>query len=162
MSSLEEENARLKAENLRLRKALIKASKNSCMGVIFTVYLDTIRYDDGLKPKIHINNATICLNDSNDKVSQLAKMICRKENLMKLKNAPVTADEIYDWYEYSEDWFDISSEERKQFQNNLYQWFRRLNEKLLPFLDNNKLFVKIGGEYGFNKRIRILTTTPKT
>lgn len=158
MNSLEEENAKLRAENDRLKKAIIRISKDGGGGVICTVYLDTIRYDEKVKPKMHINNSIIDFDSSNDKTAQLAKVICRKENLMTLKNTPVTTDEIYDWYKYSEDWFNISPKERRQFQKNLYQWFRRLNEKLLPCLGNNKLFEKIDGKYGFNRRIRIISS----
>ena len=105
-----------------------------------------------------INGNTILFESRNDKTAQLAKIICCKENILKLADGPVPIDEIYDCYDHSESWFNISHEEREQFKKNLYQWTRRLNDKWAIYSGKNKLFLATKTEFGFDPRFRIEKT----
>ena len=172
MTSLKEENEKLKAEIEKLQQEKKKLqekinwSKSSTQRHMFpaipTIYLDTIKYYDGkTRPWMTINKNKVYFESPNDKIAQLAKVICCEENLLKLADSPVPIDEIYAWYNYLEDWFDISHEERKQFQKNLYQWARRLNDKWAPHFGNNKLFKATSTKFGFGAHIRIVKKSPK-
>lgn len=172
MTSLKEENEKLKAEIEKLQQENKKLQEKinwfrssiqrHMFSAIPTIYLDTIKYYDGkTQPWMTINKNTVYFESPNDKIAQLAKVICCEENLLKLVNGPVPIDEIYGWYDHLEDWFDISHEERKQFQKNLYQWARRLNDKWAPHSGSNKLFKATSTKFGFGAHIRIVKKSPK-
>lgn len=169
MTSLKEENEKLKAENKKLLEQIelqkAKTEKiyerhryllKKVQPTIITLYLDTIRYQENPGPHLKINNSTIFFESRNDKAAELAKTICTKERLMEFKNGPVAIDEIYKWFYPEKDWFDITKKSRKEFRNNLYQWFRRLNDKVSPCIGNQRLFKMTDKEYHFNRRMRTI------
>lgn len=172
MTSLKEENDKLKAENEKLKQENEELQKRISQFIDSrhcqlssahpTLYLGRMHYSDrGARPHMVMNGNAIFFESRNDKTAQLAKIICCKENLFKLADGPVPIDEIYDWYDHSESWFNISHEEREQFKKNLYQWTRRLNDKWAIYSGKNKLFLATKTEFGFDPRFIIEKTIPK-
>ena len=159
MSSLKEENARLKAENEKLEERLNQLKKENCNLRNYhnnIIQLKTIKYSEEGRPTLCINNFRVYFESSDNKAAQLAKIIFRPEIMMELKYKPISTEEIYELYQYTEDWFDISSKERKDFNQRTYQAFRLLNNKLAPHLGQEKLFKKEDGKYAFSKLFRIV------
>lgn len=184
MSSLEEENAKLrdeieklKANNEKLQDALdtlnekysrVKKTKDGMVNDYVrskinsrAIILDTIRYNDkGGKPYMQINNFSIYFESAEDNTAQLAKLICQPKHLAKISKGFVTIEEIYNWHKYSEDWFDVGARGHEDFRKRTYQEFRRINDKVAPFLENKRLFEAYDGKYSFNKKLRLFLTMP--
>ena len=186
MTSLKEENEKLKAEieelksdNERLQRMFkfsedrrIKAIKDTrelekrfrhiVPGIeppMTTVTLNTVEYKDHPRPTLQINHLIIPLGSHNSKITEFAKIIFTKERLMKFWYNTVGIDEIFEWFYPGRDWFnerEVTKRFRKKFQNDIYQRFRRLNEKISPYLDNKKLFESVGKEYSFNSQLHVV------
>lgn len=194
MSSLEEENAKLKAENKRLRDNLEKLEKEKedfqskyiRINGIFDIYkayvkdlqenygsiippiakpmqtavfLDSIKYENKYKPIMRINNTSISFESTNDKTAKLAEAICKPSHLKKIYKQSASIPEIYDWLNNDKEWFNLDAKERRAFGNQLYQWFRQINNKIKPILNNRDLFKKANKEYKFNDEVKIVETS---
>ena len=121
-----------------------------------TVALISIRYTETPKPILYINDLPIHFEKASDHAAETAKAICNLEHLQKIKTGRIPIDEIYDWFNYSESWENISAKERKSFKTNLYQWIYRLNEKIAKHLNGYGLFEMSSDGCKFNHCLRIM------
>lgn len=167
---LQQEQTELQRQNMQLQHILATAQNTICkLRMEHTklelspthIILDTIKYLDTPSPAMFINCFEIYFETPRAKEAQLAKIICQHRNLIRLTKAPISIENIYGWYKNTEDWFDITSEERSAFEKSLYNSFRRLNDKLAPFFKNKKPFIISDKTWGFNPDLTIIPTTPK-
>ena len=185
MAEVDDEVERLKAENKRLEervKFLAKKEKEtadyarefskkfhhilpqvSCNTYLKIILLDALKYDDDAKPTLRINHFRVRFESRNDKIAKLARAVCSKERLPYFRDNLVEADEIYDWLNPDASWYseDMSKKDRDNFRKDLYQWFRRLNEKISPYIDNVKLFETVGSGYRLSRRVRLVSGVKK-
>lgn len=111
-----------------------------------------IEFHDGKTPYLLLGRNSIKFSRKDDKTAILAKSICRQARLKKMLKSGATVEEIYNWFGL-DDWFDITQEARKKFKADLYQWFRNINTKALPLLDNRKMIVQEENIWRLNRDI---------
>ena len=177
MNSLEEENARLKAEIEELRKRndflrrqekkareYVKEFNEKYSDIIpgiasngrITVLLDSIKYEDKPKPRLKINSSYIYFGKPTEKMAETAKVICTQNHLKQLKKGFVSAATIYEWFDNSEAWENIHKSEREQFKKDLYQHIYRLDKKISTKLKGSRLFEVVNDEYRLNHSLVIV------
>lgn len=163
--SLEEENKRLKIKNRELEEKTRKLSQElakakdriqylqqKCRPVFVRLTPNSFSFQSNPKPKMTIKcgnnrNIVISFESSNDAASVLAQAICeRPERIRKMLNEPVSLEDFYKWVGRG-DWFNATKEERNQFKQDIYQWFRRLNDKISSQCDGKKIFQNVNGGY---------------
>lgn len=181
MKSLEEENKKLKAEIEKL-KARIKILEMQLEGNQFAAREALKKYNEAsleLKGKTHrinpinsefiagrrtllrLDDVEIVFDSPNDKAALLAKAICKPSRLKKLVKGPVGIDDLYEWYTGKDDWYNNNDDskdeerrkEREKFKKDLYQWFRRINDKAAVRFNGRKVFITNDKEYRFNPGI---------
>lgn len=103
---------------------------------------------------LRLDDVKIVFDSPNDKAARLAKAICRRSRIERLLNDYPSVDEIYEWLNPEEvDWTDLAHEDRLKFSNDLYQWFRRINDKGLVGFNGQKIFEQVGKQYRLNPEI---------
>lgn len=118
------------------------------------VYVEDIRFLDGDSPRLLLDDKEVIFDSPNDQAAKLAKELCKSSHLKKMAKGTVAAEEIYGWLNRNEqDWFLLSGSERKAFQNHLYQWFRRINDKAAVRFNGNKIFKMANNEYYLNRTV---------
>lgn len=177
MENLQAQNELLKNQNDLLRKEiaqlntrleqankdytnLVKEYNKSKLSSSHII-LDTISYQDGQKPILTINDYHIKFESPSAKETQLVKIIFQPKHFAKITKSPISVETFYNWYKHTEDWFDITAENRTAFEKGLYNSFRRLNDKLAPFFHNKKIFIVKDKNWSLNVELKVIPTTPE-
>ncbi len=120
------------------------------------IVLDTLEYNDFVRPTLSINYRDIQFEKSTDRAAEAARVVFTPNHLKKLKKDFIPAAEIYEWFKYSEPWENISVKERKKFQKDLYQWLYRLDQKISPMFHNMQTFHMKNNEYKLSLHLKLV------
>ena len=147
---LKEENEQLKAKLARAENEVRLLRRKSEQSLIHFNVQDFC-FQSSPKPKLIIKQGDdkhyIYFESSNDKAAVLAQVLCEdSERIHKMLTDVVAFDELYEWLERG-NWFKIESKDRKQFKQEIYQGFRRLNDKIAKKLNGKVIFKNVDGGY---------------
>ena len=154
----EEEIVKLKEENEQLKAKLARAENEvrvlrRRLGLTNFPFSASDFYFESRnhKPKLVIKRGSTAVfvhfESINDKTAILAQALCEDSSrIQKMLTEGVSLDDLYEWLERG-DWFDTTKKERKQFKNDVYQWFRMLNDKIAKELNGKKIFKPADGGY---------------
>ena len=148
----EKEIVKLKEENEQLKAKLAKAEDEirrmrKQLGISFSpLTVKDFQFQSTPKPHLVVKHTKVYFESDNDSAAVLAQAICEdRGRVQKMLKDIATLEDIYEWVGRG-DWFDAESEERKQFKKDVYQWFRRLNDKI-----GKRIFQNVNNGYRISR-----------